>query len=65
VPVELSVATTMFGMVWPATQFKSDASGLAFGYTVKKLGAVVFVTVVLKITAVAPLAGTPAKPLTW
>jgi hypothetical protein len=55
----------MFGMVWPATQFKSDASGLAFGYTVKKLGAVVFVTVVLKITAVAPLAGTPAKPLTW
>src|SRR5690242_7055182 len=64
-PVVPSVATTRFGMIWPGIQLRSAALGrvVVDGYTVRKLGAVVFVTVTLTITAVA-LVGTPLDPVT-
>ena len=52
---------TRFGIVCPATQFRLEALGRGVppGQTVRKDGAVVLVTVVLRTTAVTPVAGTP------
>src|ERR1700686_2138010 len=52
--------STRFGTVLPATQFRFEASGRVppAGYTVRKLEAVVLVTVTLSTTALA-LAGAP------
>src|SRR2546427_13023826 len=65
-PVVPRVATTRFGMVSRAVQLRSDASGRVAveGETVKKLGAVVLVTVTLMTTAVA-VPGTGETPPTW
>jgi hypothetical protein len=63
VPEELNVAKVRFGVVCPATQFRSDDKGFGeAGKTVRALEAVVLVTVVFKKTAVAP-AGTPFLPV--
>src|SRR3977135_4450415 len=59
---------TRLGTVWPATQFKLEAVGLEaapVGHAVKKLAAVVLVTVTLRITADTPVAGTPPAVVTW
>jgi hypothetical protein len=59
--------TTAFANVWPATKLALDANGRGspVGYTVRKPSAVGSVTVTLRDTAVAPVAGTPAVPVTW
>ena len=58
---------TRLGTVLPPTQFKFEESGRTepVGQTVKKLCAVVSVTVTFKATADTPLAGTPPPPVTW
>src|SRR5712692_2916136 len=64
-PLEPMVATTRFGTMTPAIQLRSDACGCedVAGHTVRKLGAVVLVTVTLSKTALAVL-GTPLSPPT-
>src|SRR4029077_14888828 len=66
-PPEPTATSTMLGTVLPAVQFRLEARGWGSpaGQTVKKLGAVVSVTVTLSITALTPLAGTPPCPRTW
>src|SRR5438477_7527421 len=58
---------TRLATVWPGTKFRLDAlgRGVPLGYAVRKLGAVGFVTVTLRATAVTPAAGTPPRPDTW
>src|ERR1700688_3335249 len=58
---------TRFGTVTPPVQFKLEAVGrLALvGQMVRKLGAVVLVTVTFKIAAETPAIGTPPAPVTW
>src|SRR5690349_9779466 len=65
-PLAPILTVTAFGMVWPWTKLRLDASGLVWpaGQMVKKLGALALVTVTLRTTAVAP-AGTPPLPVTW
>src|SRR3981081_1387199 len=64
-PVVPSVATTRLGVVRPAVQLRSEANDLAVvdGWTVKKLEAFAFVTVTLRMAAVANR-GTPLPPAT-
>src|SRR5437879_5753136 len=65
-PPAPSLTVTAFGIVRPASQFRLEASGLAWpdGQMVRKLEAVVLVTVTLSTTPSAP-AGTPPLPVTW
>src|SRR5439155_857384 len=58
---------TRLGTVCPAIQLRLEAFGrvLPEGQTVRKLGAVVVVTVMLRIAEEAPFAGTPPAPVTW
>jgi hypothetical protein len=53
-------------MVWPAFQLRLEASGreLEVPNTVRKLAAVVLVTVTFNITAVAPLGASGLAPVT-
>src|ERR1700730_3747472 len=57
---------TRFGIVCPLVQFKFDEFGWAtpLGHTVRKLAALVRVTVTLRIAADTPLRGTPPAPVT-
>src|SRR5438309_2350 len=66
-PVVPSVATVRFGTVVPAIQLRSDARGRVAvdGYTVRKLAAVVLVTVTFRMAPETPVAGTPPTPRTW
>src|SRR5438093_1349491 len=66
-PVVPRVATTRLGTVCPATQLRLEAFGRALpeGQTARKLGAVVLVTVTLRIAEETPFAGTPPAPVTW
>src|SRR5262249_22717738 len=61
-----SATSTRLGTVWPATQFRLDATGseVPAGHTVRKLDALVLVTVTFRTTAETPLIGTPARPVT-
>src|SRR2546427_1547733 len=58
---------TRLGTVCPATQLRLEAFGRVFaeGQTVRKLGAVVLVTVTLRIAEETPFGGTPPAPVTW
>src|SRR5207237_8225761 len=55
-----TATSTRLGIVTPAVQFKLDASGRGAlsGKMVRKLGAVVLVTVTLRTTAETPVTGT-------
>src|SRR5438105_3808108 len=69
-PLEPSFTTTRLGIVTPPTQFRSELPGrdAPSGQTVKKLGAVVSVTVTFRTTAVGACAslivGTAPCPAT-
>src|ERR1700674_634891 len=66
-PVVASMGTnTRFGTVTPAVQLRFEAVGRdrPVGQTVKKLAAVVFVAVTLRIAPETPVAGTPPTPRT-
>src|ERR1700730_397854 len=57
---------TRLGIVCPAVQFKFDELGWAtpLGHTVRKLVALVRVTVTLRIAADTPFTGAPPAPVT-
>src|SRR5207237_5869515 len=69
-PLEPSLTTTRLGIVTPPTQFRPELPGrdAPSGQTVRKLGAVVSVTVTFSTTAVGGCAsvkaGTPPCPVT-
>src|SRR2546426_12739258 len=69
-PVLPTLTTTRLGTVSPGTQFRSEALGRVApsGHTVRKLEAVVSVTVTFSTTAVgateAFISGTPPRPAT-
>src|SRR5579864_2007706 len=57
-----------FARVQPVTQLAFETVFLVAGapaHRVRKLAAVVLVTVALTMTAETPVAGTPALPVTW
>ena len=66
-PPDPTGTMTRLGTVWPAAQFRLEAVGRArpAGHTVKKLGAVVWVAVTLRIAAETPVGGTPPAFVTW
>src|SRR3982074_1438250 len=57
----------LFGTVTPAIQFRFETvlRGAPAGHTVRKLAAVVLVTVTFKITPDTPGVGAPPAPVTW
>src|SRR5215472_6161058 len=65
-PLVPTGTVTRLGRVWPALQFRLEASGRACpaGHTVRKLSAVVSVAVTFRTTAETPEAGTPPRPVT-
>src|ERR1700681_1708286 len=66
-PFDPNATSTRFGTVCPLTQLRLDASGRGTpaGHTVRKLGAVVFVTVTFRTTALTPVDGTETCPAIW
>ncbi len=66
-PPEPTPTTTRLATVWPAVKFRFEASGAGapVGKTVRKPGALGFVTVTFMTTAETPVEGTPMRPVTW